>query len=281
MADDPLVSAAWLAERLGDPALRVIDASYKMPGVTPIAAEDYARAHIPDAVFFDIDAIADRASPLPHMLPDAAQFARDIGALGIGDTHQIVVYDAGNWMGAPRVWWTFAVFGRRDVKVLDGGLKQWTAEARPVTAQPTALPPVSFTAHFDAALVRGKAQMIANLAGQAEQVVDARTNDRFRGAAPEPWPGRRSGRISGSYNVPFGNLSDPATGQLKSAEELRRIFIDAGVDLARPVVTSCGSGVTSAALNLALARIGVADAALYDGSWAEWGLPDGPPAQSG
>ncbi len=136
MTDDPLVSTAWLAERIGDPSLRVVDASYKMPGVTPVAVEDYRKARIPDAVFFDIDAIADRTSPLPHMLPNAAQFSREVGALGIGDAHQIIIYDAGNWMGAPRAWWTFRAFGRNDVKVLDGGLKKWTAESHPVTAEP-------------------------------------------------------------------------------------------------------------------------------------------------
>lgn len=281
MTDDPLVSTAWLAERIGDPSLRIIDASYKMPGVTPLAVEDYRKAHIPEAVFFDIDAIADRTSPLPHMLPDAAQFSRDIGALGIGDAHRIVIYDAGNWMGAPRAWWTFRVFGRDDVKVLDGGLKKWTAESHPVTAKPTSLPPASFSATFDAAQVRNKAQMIANLSGGAEQVLDARANDRFRGAIPEPWPGRRPGRIPGSLNVPFGILSDPATGQMKSPQDLQRIFAEAGVDLARPMVTSCGSGVTAAVINLALARAGYPDTSLYDGSWAEWGLPDGPTVQTG
>lgn len=281
MTDDPLVSTAWLAERIGDPSLRVVDASYKMPGVTPVAVEDYRKAHIPDAVFFDIDAIADRTSPLPHMLPDAAQFSRDVGALGIGDAHQIIIYDAGNWMGAPRAWWTFRAFGRNDVKVLDGGLKKWTAESHPVTAEPTSLPPAPFSANFDAARVRSRAQMIANLTGGAEQVLDARANDRFRGVVPEPWPGRRPGRIPGSLNVPFGMLSDPTTGQMKPPQELQKIFAGAGVDLARPMVTSCGSGVTAAVINLALARAGHPDTSLYDGSWAEWGLPDGPTVQTG
>jgi len=281
MADDPLVSTSWLAERLADPAVRIIDASYKMPGVTPTAAEDYATAHIPGAVFFDIDAIADRATALPHMLPDAAQFSRDVGALGIGDAHQIVIYDAGNWMGAPRVWWTFRAFGHNDVKVLDGGLKTWRAEGRSVTAEKTSFAPMSFAARYNAGRVRGKAQMVGNLAGEAEQVIDARAQERFEGSVSEPWPGRRSGRIPGSFNVPFGILSDPATGQLKPPEALRAAFEDAGVDLSRPMVTSCGSGVTAAVLNLALARIGYADTALYDGSWAEWGLPEGPPIAIG
>lgn len=281
MSDDILVSSAWLKSHLADPSLRLIDGSYKMPGVTPTAAQDYVKAHIPGAVFFDIDAVADRATPLPHMLPFADDFARAVGALGIGDAHTIVIYDAGNWMGAPRVWWSFRAFGRNDVRILDGGVKKWLAEGGAMTSDETSLPPVSFTAHYRPALVRSKAQMSANLASESEQVVDARANDRFRGAVPEPWPGRRSGRIPGSFNLPFGTLSDPATGELKPAAELRRAFEAAGVDLARPIVTSCGSGVTAAVLNVALARIGRADAALYDGSWAEWGLPEGGPGQTG
>lgn len=280
LPQDVLVSTAWLKTRLADPSLRVIDGSYKMPGVVPTAAEDHARSHIPGAVFFDIDAIADHATALPHMLPPAEAFAREVGALGIGDAHTIVIYDAGNWMGAPRVWWTFRAFGRNDIRILDGGLKKWLAEGGAVTAERPSFPPVSFTAHLDAALVRSRAQMAANLAGKTEQVVDARSNERFRGVVPEPWPGRRSGRIPGSFNVPFGTLSDPATGEMKEPAELRRIFEAAGIDLDRPTVTSCGSGVTAAVLNVALARIGHPQAALYDGSWAEWGLPDGGPVQA-
>lgn len=278
--DDVLVSTAWLQAHLADPSLRLIDASYKMPGVTPTAAEDYAGAHIPGAVFFDIDAIADHATALPHMLPSAEAFARDVGALGIGDRHTVVIYDAGNWMGAPRVWWTFRAFGHNGIRILDGGMKKWLADEGEVTSEKTSLPQASLTAHHEAALVRSRAQMAANLAGKAEQVVDARANDRFRGVVPEPWPGRRSGRIPGSFNVPFVTLSDPATGEMKEPSELRRIFEAAGVDLDRPVVTSCGSGVTAAALNVALARIGHPNAALYDGSWAEWGLPDGGPLEA-
>lgn len=276
MSDDPLVSTTWLAARLGDPKLRIADASFKMPGVSPTAAQDYADAHIPGAVFFDIDAIADRASTLPHMFPVAGQFAHNMGLLGIGDDHDIVVYDAGNWMGAPRAWWTFRVFGRNDVKLLDGGLKAWRAAGGAVTAEPTWATPSHFTARYDAERVRDKAQLLDNLRSRAEQVVDARTPERFAGAVAEPWPGRRSGRIPQSFNVPFGALSDASTGALKPPAELRAIFESAGVDVARPIVTSCGSGVTAAALNLALHRMGVTGTALYDGSWAEWGLPDGP-----
>jgi thiosulfate/3-mercaptopyruvate sulfurtransferase len=281
MTDNPLVSADWLLARLGDPKLRIVDASFKMPGASPTAAQDYAAGHIPGAVFFDIDAIADRTSALPHMFPGAGQFAHLASLIGIDDEHDIVIYDAGNWMGAPRAWWTFRVFGRDDVKVLDGGRKAWRAAGGVLTADPTWTTPSHFTARYTAARVRDKAQVLANVGSGVEQVVDARTEERFRGAVAEPWPGRRSGRIPDSFNVPFGALSDATTGALKTPEELRAIFESAGVDTTRPIVTSCGSGVTAAALNLALYRFGVADTALYDGSWAEWGLPDGPPLQTG
>jgi thiosulfate/3-mercaptopyruvate sulfurtransferase len=276
MNDDPVVSTTWLAARLGDPKLRIVDASFKMPGVSPTAAQDYAAAHIPGAIFFDIDAIADRTSSLPHMFPDAGQFAHNLGTLGIGDNHGIIIYDAGNWMGAPRAWWTFRLFGRNDVKLLDGGLTAWRAAGGALTAEPSWVAPSHFTARYEAARVRDKAQLLDNLRSRAEQVVDARTPERFRGEVAEPWPGRRSGRIPQSLNVPFAALSDAATGAMKSPDELRRIFQSAGVDASRPIVTSCGSGVTAAALNLALHRIGITETALYDGSWAEWGLPDGP-----
>lgn len=276
MSDDPLVSTTWLRSRLGDPKLRIVDASFKMPGISPTAAQDYAAAHIPGAIFFDIDAIADRTSLLPHMFPVAGQFGHNMGLLGIGDANEIIIYDAGNWMGAPRVWWTFRVFGRNDVKILDGGMKAWREDAGPVTAEPTWATPAQFTVRHDVDRVRSMTELLDNLQSRAEQVVDARTAERFRGEVAEPWPGRRSGRIPGSLNVPFSTLSEAATGAMKPLDELRRIFESAGVDVTRAIVTTCGSGVTAAALNLALHRIGVEDTALYDGSWAEWGLPDGP-----
>ncbi|TAK48017.1 MAG: 3-mercaptopyruvate sulfurtransferase [Xanthobacteraceae bacterium] len=278
---DPLVTTAWLASQFGDPTLRVVDGSFRMPGVQPTAAEDHAAAHLPGAVFFDIDAIADRASPLPHMLPAPDDFARAVAALGIGNDDLVVVYDAGNYMGAPRVWWTFRVFGHRNVRVLDGGLKKWRAEGRPLETGRVTPRPARFAAAFEPARVRDKAALVANLATCAEQIVDARARERFEGTAAEPWPGRRPGRIPQSRNVPFGAVFDAASGVFKPADELARIFAAAGVDLARPLVTSCGSGVTAATLTLALARLGVDATALYDGSWAEWGLPDGPPITSG
>lgn len=280
--DDALVSTGWLAAHLDHPQLRLIDASFKMPGATPHPREDFLGAHIPGAVFFDVDAIADHAGSLPHMFPSSTQFACDVAALGVGSDHDVVVYDSGSWMAAPRVWWMFRTFGHANVRVLDGGLKKWRAEGRPLASgAPAPSRPAQFEARFDPQRLRAKAELIANLAARREQVVDARARERFEGAVVEPWPGRRSGRIPGSYNVPFGTLLDAQTGAMKGLDDIRAAFETAGVDLARPIVTSCGSGVSAAVLTLALFRLGVRESALYDGSWAEWGLPDGPEVEVG
>lgn len=278
---DPLVSTSWLREHLIDSDVRIVDAAYRMPAMRPpTTAEDYAARHIPGAVFFDVDVIADRASSLPHMLPQADQFARDVGGLGIGNDDLVVIYDRGDYMGAPRAWWMFGVFGHDRVKVLDGGLKKWMSESGAVESASVTPAPKAFQARLDAKRVRGLEDIRKNVEVRAEQVIDARSRERYEGAAPEPWPGRRSGRIPGSLNVPFTDVIDPATGEMRSAGDLRKIFDAAHADLGRPIVTSCGSGVTAGVLSLALARLGV-DSALYDGSWAEWGLPDGPPVATG
>jgi len=281
MTTDPLVSTEWLAARLGDPAIRVIDASYKMPGVTPLPTEDYLAAHIPGAMFFDVTSIADPEDPLPHMYPDSAQFARDVAALGISNRDTVVAYDSGSWVAAPRAWWMFRSFGHSNVKVLDGGFKKWRKEKRPVESGKVAAGRGHFDAVFDERHLRNKGQLIKNVASADEQVVDARPRGRFEGTTPEPWPGRRSGHIPGSRNVPYAELFDAETGLMKSVDALRAAFKKADVDIARPVVTTCGSGVSAAVLTLALCRLGVRDTALYDGSWAEWGLPDGPPMATG
>jgi thiosulfate/3-mercaptopyruvate sulfurtransferase len=278
---DPLVTTEWLAARLGHATLRLVDGSFKMPGVTPTAEDDYRAAHLPGAVFFDVNAVADRSNPLPHMMPTADQFARDAGALGIGNDDTVICYDSGNFVGAPRVWWMFRTFGHRDVFVLDGGMKKWLAEGRPVTSAITRIEPRVYRAGFDAARVRHRADLVVNVVSRAEQVVDARSRERFEGAVAESWPGRRSGRIPGSLNVPYPLLCDADTGMFRSREELARIFAEASVDLDRPVVTTCGSGITAAAITLALARLGCDAGALYDGSWADWGLPDGPDIATG
>ncbi|WP_315742766.1 MULTISPECIES: 3-mercaptopyruvate sulfurtransferase [unclassified Bradyrhizobium] len=279
--DDPLVSTEWLAAHLGDPKVKVLDATFKMPGVLPLPKDDYLKAHIPGAVFFDVDEVADHSSSLPHMFPSAEQFGRDVGRLGISNDDTVVIYDAGGWVAGPRAWWMFLSFGHRDVRVLDGGLKKWLAEGRPVESGAVTPKPESFTATFDQARVRKIEQMVANLASQAEQVIDARQAPRFAGAVPEPRPGLRSGHIPGSRNLPYAELFDAATGMMKPLDQLRQAFATAGVDLAKPIVTSCGSGVSAAVLTLALYRLGLRDTALYDGSWSEWGLDAGPPVATG
>ncbi|WP_316195666.1 MULTISPECIES: 3-mercaptopyruvate sulfurtransferase [unclassified Bradyrhizobium] len=279
--DDPLVSTEWLAAHLGDPKVKVLDSTFKMPGVLPLPKDDYLKAHIPGAVFFDVDEVADHSSSLPHMFPSAEQFGRDVGRLGISNDDTVVIYDAGGWVAGPRAWWMFLSFGHRDVRVLDGGLKKWLAEGRPVESGAVTPKPESFTATFDQARVRKIEQMVANLASQAEQVIDARQAPRFAGAVPEPRPGLRSGHIPGSRNLPYAELFDAATGMMKPLDQLRQAFATAGVDLAKPIVTSCGSGVSAAVLTLALYRLGLRDTALYDGSWSEWGLDAGPPVATG
>jgi thiosulfate/3-mercaptopyruvate sulfurtransferase len=279
--DDPLVSTDWLAAHLGDPKLKVIDASYKMPGVLPLPSEDYLGAHIPGAVFFNVNTIADPDDPRPHMYPTAEQFARDVSALGISSGDTVVAYDSGGWVAAPRAWWMFLSFGHSNVKVLDGGLRKWVSEGRPTHSGQVTPTAGKFQAKLDARFVRSKQQVLSNLDTHGEQMVDARPRPRFEGTVAEPWPGRRSGHIPGSRNMPYAELFDANTGTMKSLDDLRRAFTSAGVDLSKPIVTTCGSGVSALVLTLALYRLGARGTALYDGSWAEWGLPDGPPVAIG
>jgi thiosulfate/3-mercaptopyruvate sulfurtransferase len=279
--DDPLVSTDWLAAHIDDPKVKVIDASFKLPGVLPLPVDDYLAAHIPGAVFFDVDAISDHNNPRPHMFPDAAQFARDIGALGISTGDTVVAYDSGGWVAAPRAWWMFLSFGYPNIKVVDGGLKKWTQEGRPTESGKVTPKPGQFTAKFDPSYIRSQAQVLANIETRAEQLIDARPRGRFEGTAPEPRPDSRSGHIPGSRNVPYAELFDAKTGAMKPLDELRKAFAGAGVDMTKPIVTTCGSGVSALVLTLALYRLGVRGSALYDGSWSEWGLADGPPIATG
>ena len=279
--EDPLVSTDWLADHLDDPNVRVIDASFKMPGVLPLPKDDYLASHIPGAVFFDVDAVSDHSSPLPHMFPDAGQFGRDVGALGVGNDNMVVIYDAGGWVAAPRVWWMFLSFGHPNVRVVNGGLKKWVAEGRKVESGQVAPRPAAFQARFDSSYTRNIQQMAANLSSHAEQVIDARANERYQGKVAEPRPGLRAGHIPGSISVPYNRLFEASTGAMKSLDELRATFLGAGVNLDAPIVTSCGSGVSALVLTLALYRLGVRGSALYDGSWSEWGMPDGPPVATG
>jgi thiosulfate/3-mercaptopyruvate sulfurtransferase len=279
--DDPLVSTEWLAAHLTDPTVRVVDATFKMPGVMPPASEDFLAAHISGAVFFDVDTIADHHNPLPHMYPNEQQFARDVAALGISNHNLVVVYDNGGWMAAPRAWWMFKSFGHDNVKVLNGGLRTWRHEGRALQAGDASPKPGHFKATFDSSSTRSKSQMLDNLASHREQLIDARARNRFEGTVNEPRPGLRPGHIPSSLNLPYNELFDAQTGAMKPTAELKRLFTGEGLDLQRPVVTTCGSGVSAAVLTLALYRIGVRGSALYDGSWAEWGLPDGPPIATG
>ena len=278
---DPLVTTDWLANHLNDPNIRIVDVTFKMPGVLPLPKDDYLAAHLPGAVFFDVDAVSDHSNPLPHMFPSAEQFGRDVGALGIGNDDTVVVYDSGGWVAGPRAWWMFLSYGHPNTKVLDGGLKKWMAEGRPVESGEFNPKPKTFNAAFDAKRVRTIQQMVGNLASKAEQVIDARARERFEGSVPEPRPGLRSGHIPGSRNVPYPQLFDAGTGAMKPLDELRKVFAGAGVDMAKAIVTSCGSGVSALVLTLALYRLGVRGTALYDGSWSEWGAQDGPPVATG
>lgn len=278
---DPLVSTEWLAAHLNDPSVRILDASFKLPGVTPLPREDFLGAHIPGAAFFDVDVISDHGLSLPHMFPSEGHFADGVGALGVSNAHTVVVYDAGGWVAGPRAWWMFLAFGHADVRVLDGGLQKWRAEGRPLESGEADPEAVTFNASFDPTFVRSRQQLVGNLDSRAEQLIDARPQPRFEGSVPEPRPGLRAGHIPGSRNVPYARLFDPATGAMKPLDELRAAFVDAGVDLGKPIVTTCGSGVSALVLTLALYRLGVRGSALYDGSWADWGQADGPPVETG
>ena len=271
----PLISAAWLADHMHQPGLKILDASFRMPGVTPTAPEVYAVAHLPGATFFDIDKVADHSTELPHMLPDAPGFERVMAELGIGDDDSIVLYDTTGILGAARVWWMLRVFGHDKVAILDGGLEAWRAEGRPVTTK-IAIPPVSqaFKAHRRPELVVTRDQIMSMVdAGDAARITDARSAGRFTGAVAEPRPGLRAGHIPGSRNLDHAKLIDPTSGKLKPLAVVRELFLAADAGLDRPMVASCGSGVSACVLAFCLFLLGKTDVAVYDGSWSEWGLP--------
>jgi thiosulfate/3-mercaptopyruvate sulfurtransferase len=275
-----LVSTDWLAANLSQPDLRIIDATYHLPMHGKDARTDYLAEHIPGAVFFPIDEIADTSSSLPHMLPPPEKFSARLRKLGIGDGNRIVAYDRTGLLGAARVWWMCRVFGAAEVAILDGGLPKWLAEGRSVEEGEPAPRERHFTARLDNTQVRSKEQILRNLNTQREQVLDARSAGRFNATEPETWPGRRAGHIPGSHNLPYTQLMRSEDGTMLPADQLRDKFQAAGIDLKKPVIASCGSGITAGVLAFALHLIGHRDVAVYDGSWAEWGLPGDTPVST-
>lgn len=276
-----LVSSQWLAERLGKPGLRVVDASWYMPNSGRDPRAEYGAGHIPGAVFFDLDATSDRTTSLPHMLPSDSSFAEAMSRLGLHDTDALVVYDgSGVNLSAPRVWWTFRVFGHDEVAVLDGGFGKWRREGRPVEPGMVRLPPGRFSAHLDPNAVRDLPRIRANIETGAEQVVDLRSSGRFQGTEPEPRPGLRGGHIPGSRNLPFTELVT-SEGTLLPPDRLRERIAASGIELTRPIVATCGSGTSACALLHGLHLLGHRETALYDGAWSEWGGRDDTPIERG
>ncbi|MBM3479290.1 MAG: 3-mercaptopyruvate sulfurtransferase [Alphaproteobacteria bacterium] len=277
----PLVQTDWLAEHLGAKDVVVVDATYHLPNAGRDARAEHAQAHLPGAVFLDIDAIRDEANPLPHMVPAPSGFAAAMRALGIANEDHVVAYDAHGLMSAARAWWLLRLFGHDRVSILDGGLPKWRAEGRALEAGVVSRPACGFAASFRPALLRTKAQMLANLSRGAESVVDARSAGRFEGTAPEPRAGLRGGHVPGSRNLPFDRLVDPKAKTVLPPEEIGRAFAAAGIDPAGRVACSCGSGVTACVLAFGLFLLGNRDVAVYDGSWSEWGAAADTPVATG
>ena len=280
-ATSALVSTDWLAARLGRPDLAILDASWAFPQEKRDLEQEFRTRHIPGAVRFDVDAICDRGASLPHMLPGPEDFAAAVGALGIGNDTTVIAYDSAGLMSAARPWWMFRIFGHDKVAVLDGGLPKWLAEARPVESGAATPAARRFVARFRPALVRDAAAVLANVTSGKEQLVDARSAGRFAGSEPEPRAGLRGGHVPGSLNLPFADLIDPKSKTVRPNEEIARRVREQGIDLTRPVVASCGSGLTACVVALGLHLLGREDVAIYDGSWTEWALREELPVETG
>ncbi len=275
-----LVSTEWLQQNMSAPDIRIVDASWYMPAENRDPKAEFAECHIDGAVFFDIDDIADTDIPLPHMVPSPEKFSSRVRKLGLGDGSRIIIYDKSGVRSAARAWWLFKLFGHDDVAILDGGLTKWMDENRPVSDTPSKPMERHFTARMNNMILREKAQVRRNLETNKEQVLDARSQGRYEGTTPEPREGLRGGRIPGSLNLPFDQLFK-TDGSLLAAADLQKAYTDAGIDMNKPVITSCGSGVTACVLAFGLHMLGHRFVSVYDGSWTEWALDEQLPISTG